>query len=107
MFFCFSTFLKEWTKADDKNLKSLLMIYRDNWNKISASVPHPEEEIEQRWAYINSKDYEEPEYVFKDVCVFFLFVKSVYFLIIFPRKVRDQKSTFDSISFVFNTKKIF
>jgi len=77
IFFFSSTFLKEWTTADDKNLKSLHMIYRDDWNKISASVPHTEEEIEQRWAYINSKDYEEPKYVFKDVCLFFC-VKSVY-----------------------------
>jgi len=47
------------------------MIYGDDWNKITASVPHTEEDIEQRWAYINSDDYEEPKYVFQEVCSFF------------------------------------
>ena len=42
------------------------MIHGENWNKISASVPHAEEEIEQRWAYINSDNYVEPTEAVED-----------------------------------------
>ena len=57
---------KEWIKADDQNLKSLHMIHGENWDKISASVSHAEEEIEPRCAYINSDNYVEPTEAVED-----------------------------------------
>ena len=72
------------------------MIYGDNWDKITASVPHTEEDIEQRWAYINSDDYEEPKYVFQEVCFFLsdFFLRCFFINLFFFGRICFQNDIF-------------